>query len=135
MDFKINDIATATMGIVFLEGVYDELTKPPVPKDTLVNDWDDEHGTERDVTSRVYKSRSLQLPVMIEGSSRADFLSKKQALVALLLTGYFNLKCYAINRQFNLIYVDASDFKDYDTYCTMKLIVEDDYPHLNTPIA
>lgn len=135
MDFKINDIDTATMGIVFLEGVYDELTKPPVPKDTLVNDWDDEHGTERDVTSRVYKSRSLQLPVMIEGSSRADFLSKKQAFVALLLTGYFNLKCYAINRQFNLIYMDASDFKDYSTYGTMNIIVEDDYPQLNTPIA
>lgn len=133
--FEVNDIDSKIGGVTFLEGVYDELTKPPVPKDTLVNDWADEHGKERDAANRVYKSRPLQLPIMIEGNSRADFLTKKQAFVALLLSGYFNLKCYDINRQFNLIYVDANDFKDYGTYCTMKLLVEDDYPHLNTPIA
>lgn len=135
VQFEINNVDSETVGIIFLEGVYDELTKPPVPKDTLVNDWTDQHGKERDVANRVYKSRSLQLPIMIEGNSRADFLIKKQAFVALLISGYFNLKCYDINRQFNLIYIDANDFKDYGSYCTMNLQVEDDYPQLNTPIA
>ena len=133
--FKINDIDDTVWGATFLAGVYDELTKPPMVKDTLANDWADQHGKERDVAARKFKSRQLSLPIMMMGSTAADFLAKKQAFTAMLLAGYFNLKCYDINRQFNLIYIDANSFKDYSTFCVYNLIVEDDFPHLNTPIV
>ena len=139
IQFKINNIDIANMGATFLDTdaikIYDELTKPSVPKDTLINDWPDQNGKERDVSARVYKSRQLTLPVMIEGASRSDYLNKKIAFNNLLNSGYFNLKCYDINLQYDLIFIDVSSYKYYTTYCTFNLIVEDDYPHLNTPIT
>lgn len=135
MQFAINDIDIRQLGVTILDGVYDELTKLPEPKDTLVNDWKDGHGKERHLAGRVYKSRQLNMPIIIEGNSRADFLAKKQAFNATMLAGYFTLKCYDLNRQFTLVYTGATAHKDFENFCTLTLVVEDDYPHLNTPIA
>ncbi len=132
--FKINDVDAATLGVVFLEGVYDELTKFPEVKDTLANDWADEHGTERDVTARKFKSRNIALRVLIMGSSKADMLTKKQALLSLLLGGYFELKAYGLNRAFTLIYTGANGYRDYGDFCEVTLQVEDDYPHIVAPL-
>lgn len=132
-EFEINNKDANILGVVFLEGVYDELTKLPVPKDTIVNDWADQHGKERDLNARFYKSRQLSLPVMIEGNDRLDFLAKKQAFNNLLIKGYFYLKSSLLQQQYKLIYIEAINYKDCHAFCTLTLIVEDDYPHLINP--
>lgn len=133
--FKINDVDSTTMGIYFLEGVYRDLTKLPEPKDTLVNDWADEHGKERDLSARKYKSQTIALPMLVKGSTDADLAGKISALNAILLAGYFNLKCYGINRQFDLVYTGVSSYEYLDRYtCTVTITCENDYPQLNTPI-
>lgn len=134
MDFAINNTNTEAMGVSFSDPVYAELLKPAKAKDTLFNDWPDEHGTERDLESRVYETRVLNLPVILQGNSVADFTTKLKNFNALMLLGYFNLKAYSINRQFTLCYSEATNFNSYDTFCTFTLVVFDDYPNQNLPI-
>lgn len=134
MDFAINNTDTTTIGLSFQDAVYAELLKPAKAKDTLFNNWPDEHGTERDLESRVYESRTLSLPAILQGSSVADFTAKLAAFNALMLDDYFNLKAYSINRQFTLCYSEVTNFVSYDTFCTFNLIVFDDYPQQVLPI-
>ncbi|WP_017258394.1 hypothetical protein [Pedobacter arcticus] len=134
-NFKINDIPTETLGITILEGVYSELLKLPKPKDTLVNNWKDEHGTERDLAARVYESAVINIPVLLIGSTVADFVAKRTAFNAMMLNGRFNLKCLDINRQFDLVYTDTTNFKGDDYYASFTLVCADDFPQLNTPIV
>lgn len=134
---KINDqVSQVQYGLTFLDGTYTELLKPAKPKERFSNNWRERHGTERDVTNPKLESRTLTLPVMIEGSSENDFLSKHQSFTEWIqAAGYFNLKSYRLNRAYSLLYADATDYIGYATHCTFKLVLTDDFPHIITAIA
>ncbi|RQO78115.1 hypothetical protein DBR40_09195 [Pedobacter sp. KBW01] len=131
-----NNTPAINYGVVFLEDTYKELRKPAKVKEGLTNNWPDQNGTERDVATRVLETRTLTVPIMVEGTSEADFNLKHQAFVDWIVTaGYFDLKVQRTNRIYRLIYSDVSDYKDYYDHCTFNLILFDDYPHLKTPYA
>lgn len=133
--FDINNVDAATKGITFLEGIYDELDKIPEPKDTLLNDWPDQHGKERDVTARFWKSTQMSVHILIKGNTRAEFVANRQWLKGILVAGYFNLKCHGINRQFNLVITGVGSQKYYGNIGEVTLLLEDDFPQLITPIV
>ncbi len=134
-EFKINDTPVETLGLIILDGTYNELLKLPKPKDTLVNNWKDEHGAERDLTARKYESNTISIPMMLKGASIADYLAKRTAFNALMLSGRFNFKAMQLNRQFDLVYIDTTNFKGEEDYCHFTLVCIDDFPQLNTPIV
>lgn len=134
-NFDFNTTPATSFGVTFLDGTYAELFKPAKPKDGLVNDFPDSHGAERDLQNRVLASRTLTLPVLLEGTSEDDFVAKLDAFNLWLKdAGYFLLKCYRYNRQFTLCLSDITDFKGYATDCTFNLILIDDYPHIHPSI-
>lgn len=134
--FYFDNTPASDYRLTFLDGCYKELRKPAKPKGTLINNWPDEHGTERDLSTRYLETRTLTLPVMIEGVSEVDFSLKHQAFNDwILAAGYFDLKVERLNRIYTLIYDDISDYRDFYTFCTFNLILLDDYPHIITPIA
>lgn len=131
-----NNTLASVYGATFLEDSYKELRKPAKVKEGLTNNWAEQNGTERDLTTRVLETRTLTLPMMIEGDSEADFNTKHQAFIDWIVTvGYFDLKVQRTNRIYKLVYSDVSDYKDYYDHCTFNLILFDDYPHLKTPYA
>lgn len=134
-NFDFNITPATTFGVTFLDGTYAELLKPAKPKDGVVNDWLDQSGAERDLVDRVLASRTLTLPVMLEGASEADFILKLDAFAEWLKNaGYFLLKCYRLNRKYTLCFTDITDFKGYADHCTFNLVLIDDYPHLHPAI-
>lgn len=132
--FKINNTDDKAMGVIFLEGTYDELLKLPKVKDTLINNWADEHGAERDLIGRVYESRMLNIPIYLHGDTIADFLAKRLAFNAIMLAGAFNLKAIELNRQYDLVYSDTTNYKGGNNWCSFTLVAFDDKPQLNIPI-
>ncbi|WP_147284250.1 hypothetical protein [Sphingobacterium spiritivorum] len=123
-------------GLLFLEDSYKELRKPAKVKDAIVNNWQDQHGTERDLQSRKFETRTLTIPVMIEGNNETDFSIKHQTFFDFIVyAGYFDLKVQRTGRIYKLVYSDVSDYKDYYDHCTFNLILFDDYPQLKTPYA
>jgi hypothetical protein len=131
-NFKINtnDI-TATYGIFFLEGVYNELLKVPKAKDGLTNNWADQHGTERDLTARYFESRTLNLPCVLQGATKEEFITRLNAFQQFCLTaGYIDLDAEFLNRRFNLCYQEVSNFQEIDGYAaSFTLVLIDDFPN------
>jgi len=131
-----NNTLASVYGATLLDGAYQELRKPAKVKEGLTNNWPEENGTERDLTTRVFETRTLTIPIMIEGTSEADFNQKHQDFIDWIVTaGYFDLKVQRTNRIYKLVYSDVSEYKDYYDHCTFNLILLDDYPHLKTPFA
>lgn len=129
-----NNNLASVYGLTFLEDTYQELRKPAKVKEGLTNNWADEHGTERDLQSRVFETRTLTLPVLIDGSNELDFSQKHQAFIDFIVNaGYFFLKVQRTNRIYKLVYADVTNYKDYYDHCTFDLILFDDYPQLTTP--
>ena len=127
--FKLN------FGITFLEGFYQELLKLPKVKEGLTQNWPDQHGTERDLVSRKFESRVLNLPVLLEGANTADFLIKLHAFQSFCLLGnYFDLDVPELNRRFKLCYSDCTNYSYGETNAMFTLVVIDDFPNTITPL-
>ncbi len=135
--FEINGIDLEKQySVVFDEQVYKELGKPAGFKEGVLNDWPGEHGTERLLSSRMLKSRQLVLPVSVVGDGLRDIILKQQDFMDWLRNlGYFDLKVYAVNRIYRLLYSDTADYTINDGFSSLKLICFDDEPHLTRRIA
>jgi len=136
MEFSLNDIDAAAYGLTFKKGTYAALRKPAKRKAGVENNWPDQHGTERENAPIFYDTRSITIPVLLEGTNELDAALKFQALKENVFDpGYFNFKAHALNRQFTFIYDDITDFQEFGSCLTFNLIVLDDFPHLKTAIV
>ncbi|MES2651264.1 MAG: hypothetical protein V4663_05960 [Bacteroidota bacterium] len=105
-------------------------------KDGLINDWIDQHGTQRDLEERFLQSRRLEVPIILVGDDEQDYDEKYTTFFTLMEnTGYFDLKVEWQNRIYKLLYDGVTDFQDFDDHCTCKLILIDDFPQIKTPIV
>lgn len=133
--FDFNTTPSTFYGVTFLEGVYAELQKPAKAKDGIVVDWIDQNGKQRDLTARTLETRTLVLPVLLEGNNETDFLNKLEAFETWYKNaGYFDFKVYRMNRKYKLCYSEVTEFKGYYDHCTFNLVLFDDYPHLKQAI-
>lgn len=137
MSFLIDDQDSQVIfGLTFLRGTYKALQKFPEPKPGVENDWEDENGTDRDLTDRQFKTRSLSIPVLLEGDDENDFEDKLQTFREYITTcGYFNLKVLEKNRQYTLLYANISEYNEYSDHAAFTLELLDDYPHTISPIG
>lgn len=136
--FKIKGAdALSTYGLRFLEDVYDELLRFPKIKPGVENNWQDQHGTERDVTASYLESNEFNLKMLLHGANAVDFQSKYAAFIAFFSTpGYFNLDVVFLNRRYRLLNRGISETRVLNNRAmefTWQLV--DDFPQTVTPIS
>jgi hypothetical protein len=138
--YKISgiDIYTAYC-LIAREGMYNELLKAPKRKEGYSRSWPDEHGTERDLETAFYESRSLNLPFYLNATSESQFYAKYAALqTALLNANRFDFDVIDMNRRFKFYYMDMTAFNKLtiikngdDILCELNIQVMDDFPTEN----
>lgn len=110
----INDQdAWETWGVTLCKGGYEKLMKPPAMKDYIVNESRLEHGKRIIVNSPKVSSRDVSLQFFIEGSSRADYLSKLDAFVLELQKGKIELFVSKLDTLYKLVYIESSSYGDF----------------------
>ena len=135
--------AFGTYGLTFRPGIYNELLKLPKRKPGYEKSWTDQNGTERDLTTVYFESRTLNIPVTISAKSESEFYSRYAAFTAFIMSsGYFNFDVVEMNRRFSLLYQDMTSFdkltiikNNNEIYCDFNLQLIDDFPTTFTPIV
>lgn len=126
---------SATYGLFFKDGTYQELLKLPTRKPGLQQDWPDEDGIEVDGAANNYDSRPLALPVAMWADSEEALLLKYQGFGAMVLDGDpIVLDAHFLNRRYTLRYVGVSGVVWDGSLVTFTLNLMDDYPTDLTPI-
>ncbi|WP_143960227.1 hypothetical protein [Litoribacter populi] len=135
MIYRINgNDAIQAYGLYFKDGTLEELLKAPEAKEGYSFSWEDEDGTDRDLSQVYYESRELELPVFLWGKGLADFRVKLAALKAQLMSGQrINLDNMELGQRWKLLYRAMSDFEFSgglagDVVATFTLSLLDDYP-------
>ena len=68
---------------------------------------------EEDTSTPKLKERSVTLTFLIQGENREDFFAKYAAFVAQLHKGAVRLQVPELNRYFDLIYSNSTQFANY----------------------
>lgn len=131
--------AMATYGVTFLEGTIAELMAKAKRKDVYSHSWNDENGTDRELSEAYFESKSVALPCLIIGTDKTDLITKYAALIAVIKgPERFNLDAIVINRRYSMLFDSISDFKYINstlTAATFTMNLIDDYPDTITPIS
>lgn len=135
-EIDINGINSETGFNAFFEpGVYRELGMPPTKKDALMMSLPDENGTDVDLTSNYYESKSMALPMTIYGDTEVELLLKFKAFSDFLISGVpIVLSVHFFAKKYTLRYKSVSNLEWNDTVVNFSLNVFDDNPTINTPI-
>lgn len=134
-----NDMRT-TYGIYVVKGGYDILVQPPKRKDIYSHSWNDENGTDREISEAYFESKSIALPLVLIASSIDDYKTNFEAFNT-VVTGAarFNLDIVSLDRRFPLLFDSISDMKFYQfsdskVLATFTLNAIDDTPQTITSI-
>lgn len=110
----INGTALADMGVILLRGAYAELMAPVETKNYVENDDPTKHGVEIDtLISPKLKKREVTLSFFVKGTSEADFISKYNAFLEVLYSGYIELVVPDLSACFRLIYRANTKYANY----------------------
>lgn len=140
----INDQdAWVTWHLLFLKGQYKELLKAPKRKENLAQPWNDQDGTERDVSALNFESRSLSIPCAVHGNTSAAAWLNYDAFINYIRTcGYFILEVPPLGMQFKLLYDNMASMgnpapyynQDGTTVLQFTLSLIDDFPFFNDTV-
>lgn len=124
-DDQYEDLYTE-YGVSFIKGSYLQLLKKGGTKAYVSNESRIQHGI-RMVAKPEYSrfsSRSLSLTILLEASSRAQYVSRIEAFTAKVSKGLFCLKIPSYHRVFRLVYTDLrvkQEFRNYRATFTLEI--------------
>ena len=113
-------------GVSFVKGSYLTLIKKSAAKDYVVNNSRLEDGVQIVASSDYakYNSRSFSVTILLEASSREQFVSRIENFTEKIARGAFYLKVPSVKRVFLLVYNDMEikqEFRKYKATFTLKL--------------
>lgn len=137
MIFRLNDIDTKSLGLLFKKGsVFSQLLKYPKPKERFSNNWIDEHGKEYDnVSPTVYESLQYNIDCYLVASNVADLQEKRSRILELISDPLgFTFFSTTLGRGFRLRYLDSPSFRNMvplftkgNIYCEFTLNLENNF--------
>lgn len=97
-------------GIVISEGS-DDLLKFPTRKDSISHDWEDENGTDIDLSRVFFASRDINLQCALIAANEADFWAKYNNFIATLAQPELRrLEVSELSSSFYVFYKECSSF-------------------------
>lgn len=134
-----NDLS-ATYGIDILAGGYEILQQAPKRKDIYSHSWNDENGTDREISAVYFESKSMAIPLFIQADDISDYKTKITAFNAIVLAAArFTIDIISLDRRWSLLFDSISEmkfyrFSDSGVIGTFTLNVIDDTPQTITAI-
>lgn len=116
---KINGVDARLMGVMMGDGFLDALDLPAPLKDYVTNNSAVQHGTQILPVVPKLAERDVTLTFNIEGSSEAEFDTRKANFIALLYKGWMQIEVLGV--KYNLVYKRAQTFS-YNrqrTFCSI----------------
>ena len=95
-------------GVSFVKGSYLQLIRKGASKGYVTNESRLQHGVRMVAKPEYakYKSRSVSVTILLEASSRRDYVNKIEAFTEKISQGLFCLKIPSCYRVFRLVYTD-----------------------------
>lgn len=96
-------------------GSYEQLLKPAPMKEYIANNSRKEHGMRIIANSDNSKTdyRTLSLSLFIEGATQSEYLSNLENFMEEISQGVFSLRVPQLNKMYQLVYTDCSNYGDY----------------------
>lgn len=97
------------------KGSYEQLLKPAPMKEYITNNSRGEHGMRIVANSGNSKTdyRTLSLSLFIEGDTQSEYLNNIETFIDEISSGVFSLKIPRLNKVYQLVYTDCSNYGDY----------------------
>ena len=111
----INTVDVANYGATFIRGFYEALLTPAPTKQYISNSSRLEHGIRVVANAQNTKldKRDVQLQVMIEGSTQAQYLQRYEAFLDAIQQGKIKLYVPKLGRTYKLVYTNCSKYGNY----------------------
>lgn len=122
-DATINGKPLKTWGARLLSGTNEALLAPPSMKDYIRNESRLEHGEHVMTGNAKFASREVSIPVMIEGSSRTDYIKKYMSFVEELRNGNVALYVPDLGKTYSLAYLSCGKYGSFGE-CRSKLMIK-----------
>lgn len=108
---NINNQLLQSIGTIILSGTA-ELLAFPERKEVYENDWQEQNGSEYDLSAPKFKDKEVTLKMGILANNDAQFWQYYNALFNLLKQeGVLQLFIYDHSKTYNVFYKKSSDFK------------------------
>lgn len=116
---KINGVDARSIGIMIGDGFLDAISMPAPLKDYVTNNSAVQHGTQILPVVPKLAERDVSLTFNIEGSSEAEFDTRKANFIALLYKGWMQIELLGV--KYNLVYKRAQTFalNRQRTFCSI----------------